>query len=104
MLKNFISRIFDGRREVHAKLDEAILRSESARKRAREVCETIEIGSTARASVDWGPSMEAVARAEEENPLEDVRLPLEVDGQPAPPLDEAAERARERRVVFPDEA
>lgn len=52
--------------------------------------------------VDWRPSMEAVARASAENPTADVRLPLAADGVPSPEAEQAA-RARDLRILYPDE-
>ena len=52
--------------------------------------------------VDWGPSMEAVARASAENPTADVRLPLAVDGVPSPETEHAARR-RDLRILYPEQ-
>ena len=90
MLKDFIGRAFRSTREEHAKLDAAILRSKTARARAAKACESIDI--------DWGPSMEAAARARQENPCADVHLPLEANGVPSPEAEEAAARERRSRA------
>lgn len=102
MFKGILSRVFNGQRECHARLDEAILRSNAARQRASEVCAGIDSGSTQRCSIDWGPSLEAVARASAENPTADVRLPLSVDGVPSPETEHAA-RQRDLRILYPEQ-
>ena len=105
MFKGILSRVFNGQRECHARLDEAILRSNAARQRASEVCAGIDSGSTQRCSVDWGPSFEALSRAAAEDPLADVHLPVAagdtLESQvPAPNTVHAEDRARVRRSVL----
>lgn len=102
MLKDLFGRMFNGQRECHARLDEAITRSNAARQRASEVCAGIDNDSTHRCAVDWGPSLEAVARATSEDPLADVHLPLDVDGVPSPETERAA-RARDLRILYPEQ-
>ena len=66
------------------------------RKRAVEAAER-------KHRIDWMAQAEVVAQAQAENPLADVRLPVEVDGVPSPEAEEAAARDRERRIIYPDQ-
>lgn len=96
MLKNFVAHVFNGKKDCFQKVDAAVARSAAARARAAQICETLEVGSAARSSVNWGPSFEAVARAQAEHPAVDVSLPAAVDDEPAPDPEEA----RVRREVL----
>lgn len=67
---------------------------------AREACRVAgeAIESHDRQTLDWGPSIEACARAEAETGhTREVHLPVAVDGVPSP---EAEEAARVRREVL----
>lgn len=76
------------RRDANARFEEQNRRYECA------------LGSPA---IDWGPSMEAVARATAElGGTEEVHLPLEADKQPSPEAEQAA-RARDLRVLYPEQ-
>lgn len=66
---DFLGHLFNGTKECHRKLDAAIARSQRARTKAMAVC--------GNADDVWGPSFEAVRRAQEDDPMADVHLPLD---------------------------